>query len=102
MLRMQPKAMVMAVIAALAIGFLVIASAIIRLPSEAARQSKALQASDAGSNQNFVQLPPPTHVQDVAALPRPTSAPLGIYGDERARSPTAMTAPQPTEDPYAG
>ena len=102
MLRMQPKAMVMAVIAALTIGFLVIANAITGLPGEAARQSKAWQASDAGSNQNFVQLPPPTHVQDVAALPSPTSAPPGNYGDEPARAPAAMTAPQPTEDPYAG
>ena len=102
MLRMQPKAMVMAVIAALTIGFLVIANAIIGLPGEAALQSNALQASDAGSNQNFVQLPPPTHVQDVAARPSPTSAPLGNYGDEPARSPTAMTAPLPTEDAYAG
>ena len=100
MLRMQSKAMVMAVIAALTIGFLVIANAITGLPGEAALQSNALQASDAGSNQNFVQLPPPTHVQDVAALPSPTSAPPGNYGDEPA--PAALTAPLPTEDPFAG
>lgn len=102
MLRMQPKAMVMAVIATLTIGFLVIANVIIGLPGEAALQSNALQASDAGSNQNFVQLPPPTHVQDVAVLPSPTSAPPGNYGDEPARAPAAMTAPLPTEDPFAG
>ena len=96
---LRSKVSGLAGIAALGVGLLALANGVAGsrtgIPFDAER-------APGWTKRNFVQLPKPSGLKTVTALPEPTGAPRSVDAADPMRGPVVGVEAMPTEDPYAG